>query len=348
MQDYLIKPYILVFLMITILGCQNKDDQNNVGRIQPTIPCNIIRFDQELVSLNKDEVTADFDRLRTKYPAFSDLYFNQIVPVPEDMPLRDFISKTIADTLYLDLYSEVQKSYKDLTSLEREICQTLENYLKIFPGSNQSVPNIYTFISGFVYQCFLFSDENGEGIGLGLDLFLGDEFDYRSLNPTDPAFSDYLTRTYNREHVTRKIAEVLIEDKLPPPTKNDFMTYMIWGGKKLFILDKILDFKPDTIITEFTENQLNWSRENQAGIWNYFFEKNLFYATNPNLFNKLIAPAPGVPDMPPDAPGGVANYIGWLIVEAYMERNPNESIMDLIANMDAQDILDKSRYKPNR
>ena len=346
MQDYSFTLFISAAFVVCLISC-NGSAEIQLPTIQPSIDCEIHRFDQEFASINIESVDQAVTDIRTKYGPFAELFFNQILSRPSGVSLESFINMTVSDTLYQDLYSEVQNQYSDLSILKDEVCQTLENYMSLFPEANLSVPKVYTFISGFAYQCFVFSDGDSEGIGLGLDLFLGQDFDYQSINPKDPAFSDYLTRTYDREYITRKMSEILIEDKIPPPTKNDFMTYMIWGGKKLFILDKILNFKPDSIITEFSEPQLNWCRLNEAGIWNYFFEKELFYATNPNLFNKLISPSPNVPDMPPQAPGGVANYIGWQIVTAFMERHPELTVSDLLKIMDAQSILDQSRYKPN-
>ena len=52
--------------------------------------------------------------------------------------------------------------------------------------------------------------------------------------------------------------------------------------------------------------------------------------------------------MPPAAPGRTANYIGWQIVKAYMRRNPEADIQDLIEATDAQQFLQKSRYKPKK
>jgi len=52
--------------------------------------------------------------------------------------------------------------------------------------------------------------------------------------------------------------------------------------------------------------------------------------------------------MPPEAPGRTANWIGWKIVKAYMNRHPEVTPADLLNIKESQKILDGSRYKPRR
>ena len=179
-------------------------------------------------------------------------------------------------------------------------------------------------------------------------MFLGSDFPYEQINPSNPAFSNYLARFYTTEFIAKKIAEVLIEDKLPPPTKSDFLSLMIWGGKKLYLTQQLLPSKSDDYIIEYTPEQYQWCQENESQIWSFFFEKNLFYETDIRKFNKLIAPAPTSPGMPQESPGRTANYIGWQIVKKYMDNNPDLDIDDLIDEEEAQSILDGSKYKPRR
>jgi uncharacterized protein YjaZ len=52
--------------------------------------------------------------------------------------------------------------------------------------------------------------------------------------------------------------------------------------------------------------------------------------------------------MPQEAPGETGNYIGWQIVKQFMKRNPTTSMSQLLAIGDAQQILDRAKYKPAR
>lgn len=251
----------------------------------------------------------------------------------------------LTDTSYHHLRSDVQALYSDIGDLSPRISQTVENYMNLF--DIKEIPAVYTFISGFVYQTFLFADGSRDGIGVGLDMFLGEDFPYKKIDPSNARFSEYLTRTYDEAHIPRKIAQVLIEDQLPPPAKNDFLSLMIYGGKRLYLIDQLLTFEPDHIVAEYTTEQYQWCIQNEPEMWEFFFDADLFYETDLRKFTKLVAPAPSSPGMPPESPGATANYMGWRIVQSYMRRHPQTTISELI-QLDPQTLLDESRYKPAR
>ena len=52
--------------------------------------------------------------------------------------------------------------------------------------------------------------------------------------------------------------------------------------------------------------------------------------------------------MPAEAPGRAGNFIGWKIVESFMKHNPNVTVSELFKISDAQYIMDKAKYKPER
>ena len=340
---------ILCSLFILCFSCENDSSvQEHIAPIVPTLSTDIVRFDQLVHQLPDEDLLSSYASLSDQYPNFATLYRDQLLQAKTPERLTEELLIDHTDTSFVLLYDDVQKIIGDLSDVKPEIDQLLENYLKVFDLPSRSLPNVYTFISGFSYLAFLFDDGDKDGIGVGLDMFLGDQFPYTTVDPANPNFSQYLLRTYNKDHMAKKIAEVLVEDQLQQPYKSDFLTLMVWGGKKLYLMDQILNFKSDSIVIEYTADQLAWCRENEPQMWNHFFEEELFYETNLTKFNKLIAPSPTSPGMPPEAPGQTGNYMGWQIVKAYMNRYPETSIRELIDLVDAQKLLDESKYKPSR
>lgn len=348
MQEYLNTFWFLILCSgIIIVSCNDQSSTELTTDIDPETQAQFVRYDNHIDALNSSNYTQEWERLKSDYPAFTDVYTHQILALPNDTTIiREEVIRMISDSGYLKLSDDVSKVFADFDKLKPEINQTLENYTKLF--GLKDTPSVYTYISGFVYQGFVFDDVNKEGVGIGLDMFLGSDFPYEKIDPTNPSFSTYLTRAYNKEHISKKIAEVLIEDKMTPPKQSDFLSLMIWGGKKLYLMDQVLTFKPNHIVIEYTPEQYEWCQNNESQIWDLFFDKNLFYETDLKKFNKLIAPAPTSPGMPPESPGRTANYMGWQIVKAFMKRNPNTTLQELIDIDNPQHILDQSRFKPKR
>jgi len=340
MKYELQKASFVLVILLAFIGCrEGSTSMETLTKVNPRVETDFLRAEQLLQEGN-------LEALRQASPDFYNLYFGQILSIPDNSTFDQVNAEITQDTAYLNLYAEVQKQFPNLTRVEAEVNQALENYATLFELPDASIPDIYTFISGFIYQTFVFQDGRKEGIGVSLEMFLGNEFSYKSAMPKNPLFSDYLSRAYNQDHLAKKIIEVLIEDKLPPPNQGNFLSLIIWGGKKLYLMDQILTFAPDTVITEYTPAQLNWCHHNQVEMWDYFFERDLFYSTDYRSFNKLIAPAPTSPGMPKESPGATGNYMGWQIVRSYMRRHPETTAMDLLLLQDAQQILDDSKYKP--
>ena len=333
---------------ITFSSCQKNKSDEYITVPNPTISSNIIYFGKLLKELPGNDLLNEFEGVQKTHPYFSELFKDQLIEAKTDDQLLEELSLIHKDSSYLLLYNEVEASLGDLSDIKPEIDQALENYLDVFSLPQRQLPDVYTFISGFAYQAFVFDDGGKNGVGIGLDMYLGNDFPYQKVHPKNPSFSQYLVRTYNKEHLVRKMVEVLVEDQMAPPRQSNFLSFIIWGGKKLYLIDRILDFKSDTIITEYTQEQLDWCNNNEEEMWKFFFEKELFFETDLRKFNKLIIPAPTSPEMPAESPGQTGNYIGWQIVRSYMSRYPSTTVSELLSYQDSQKFLDLSKYKPTR
>ena len=200
-----------------------------------------------------------------------------------------------------------------------------------------------TYASHFELAAFLY----GTGqLAAGLEFFLGPDFDYRMIDVQEPIFSDYLTQAYTPEHFTGKLLRVLIEDRFPPPRSGRLIDYLLYEGKKLYLLELLLPETPDHIVYEITEDQLQWLRDNETQIYAHLQREDDFYTTDVTKINKYTRPAPTSPGMPADSPGGAVNYVGRQIVASYLRLHPETTIAELMAIADGQEILRGARYKP--
>ena len=328
-----------------LTSCQNEitEPVPDVSAFDPKFDFN--RFDQELFALDTLKLDAELRSLEDKYPAFSSLYFTNVLLMDPNERSNE-VQNFLGDKRIQHIQDTTEQIIGDLDEVREELYKAFQFYLHYFPESQ--LPNIYTFISEYAFQSFIFQDTEGrDGIGAGLDMFLGNDYPYRNIIPNNPAFSEYLTRSFNKEHMAKKIIETLIDDRVGESTGNTLLDKMIHNGKKIYILDKIMPFVSDTVIMEYSQKQLDWCENNEEEMWVYLFSENLFYSTDLQKINKLVNPSPHSSGMPPQAPGRTANYIGWQIVKAYMNRQP-QSMDQLIKQFNSQEILEASKYRGRR
>jgi hypothetical protein len=339
------KIQILLFyaLVIIISSCKNNDGPD-VSSIVAKV--NIFRTENDLLAANG---ISDIKKLADVNAPFYNIYLNEVMGykgIPRDSQLI-LLETFIKDSSIVELQKKTNSTFGDFSKIKTETEQMLKHIKHYFPES--SIPNLYTFISEFGYQMFIFEDKNGkDGVAIGLDMFLHPEIPYKMLDPENTNFSDYVTRSWNREHVTKKLCDIYVDDIAGEAPGHRMIDLMVHNGKKLFISKLLMPEVHDTVITEYTLKQLNWCNENALQMWSFFLENKLFFESNLSKINKYIKTSPKSPDMPAEAPGRTANYMGWKIVSAYMERYPATTVQELLKLTDAQAIMEKSRYKPDR
>jgi hypothetical protein len=338
--------YILGFVFGSLLfSCQNTKAPD-VSHIKAEIE--IVRTEDQL---SKIKSASDLNKLMEEHKAFFRLYFSEVLSIsnannPDS--LYTAISGFLTDTLISKLFSQVETKFTDISSVKVE-AQQMYQYLQHYFPLQISVPRIYTFISEYGYQAFIFQDDNGnDGIGLGLDMFLSPDIDYKSINPDNTNFSSYITRSWNRDHIVPKIADLHITEIIGDAPGHKMLDQMIHNGKALYIKELILPKIQDSLIFEYTGEQLQWCHDNELEMWSFFLDKKLFYESNPVKIGKYINPSPNSPDMPADSPGRTANFIGYKIVKAFMDRYPETTLAELIVMTDSQQLMEKSKYKPTR
>lgn len=306
-------------------------------------------FHQELFNIDTNDIQNGISQLRQKFPAFFEIYFSQVHPFLKSPSLDDYfytnVRHYLSDAHIQRLADTTKIVYPDmLQKYKPEFEQGFRFYKYYFP--NDSIPKIYPFISSFYYASFIFQeDKMQDGIGVGLDMFLGKDYPYWKLGIQNPAFSNYITRSFTPEHLVKKTFDPLIEDLIGLPQGDRLLDLMIYNGKKLYLLDCFLPHTPDSIKWEYTTQQTDWIIDNESQIWAHLLKEKLIYETSTNKIKKLVDQSPSSPGMPKEAPGRTANYMGLRIIEAFMDRNPDVSVQQLIT-LDAQKIMDKSKYKP--
>jgi hypothetical protein len=145
--------------------------------------------------------------------------------------------------------------------------------------------------------------------------------------------------------LVRKTLFTWIDDKVPYTKSSELLDIIIRNGKMLYLLEKLMPEASKDIILEYRPEEYQWCLENEISLWTHLLKEDLLYESSFRKINKLVTPSPGAPGIPAEAPGGVANYTGWRIVQSYMQRT-NASMSELIDMDDAQVLLEQSNYKP--
>jgi gliding motility-associated lipoprotein GldB len=333
----------LFFLIcLAALSCNSKKSVD-ISNIKLNIP--IERFDQELSGLNSDSISEIAPDLRKKYTWFYDDYMEMMVGAG---PTRDTVYYTNLRSIlrnkdYLELSSTVAQTFPSLEKQQLELNQAFRYIKYYYP--KQKFPRLISFISGFAVQTPIGNDY----IGIGLDMFLGKNGDrfYPALRQSIP---QYISRRFNPENISPRVIEAFIREEmfLENDADRTLISKMVYNGKILYFMDSVLPAITDILKIGYSTNQLEWCKENEAGIWAYFLDNDLLFESDYMKIQRYLSEAPFTPGLGENSSSApkLGVWTGWQIVRQYMEKNPDISVQQLMLEKDAQKILAGSKYKP--
>jgi hypothetical protein len=179
---------------------------------------------------------------------------------------------------------------------------------------------------------------------LGLDNYLGSEHHFYAGLP------NYVAKGLDKSYLASNIASALSKKINKYPRNRTFLSRMVYYGKELYLIDKFLPDNEDYQKIGYTQEEMDWAIANEEQIWRHFIEQEFLYSTDPKLNQRFLDPAPfskfGL-ELDSESPGRLGRYIGWQIVKAFIDKNPNITPQQLLA-LPADDILKESNYKPRK
>jgi len=232
----------------------------------------------------------------------------------------------------------VQSEFSDFSYVENDLTQAFKHYNYYFP--DKYIPKIYTFYSAFGYS-MMTSDSL---IGIGLDKYLGPKH-----------FGLYDKAGWSKYQQKRMTKEMIAIDALKAQAVADFpyvqnkatlLENMIYEGKLHYYINCMLPNKEDSLKWRYTTKQMKWAEGNQNNIWSYLAENKLLFTTDKLEIKKFVGDAPFTNPFSNKSAPRAGTYVGYKIVEAYMDNNPNISLNDLMLNTDSRKILTLSKYNP--
>jgi gliding motility-associated lipoprotein GldB len=313
--------YIIAFSFF-VFSCEKKSKIEQAVEEIP-IELQVARFDKAFF----ETPPADLPKLKVQYPFL----------FPEGNDDKVWLEK-MQNPQWLELYAEVQNKYSNFDAQTTQI-EELFKHIKYYYPKTKS-PKIITLISEMDYQNkVIYADSL---LLVSLEMYLGKEHKFYE-------FPEYIKQNFETNQILPDIVSSYALRKIPPPTDNTFIGYMIYAGKELYLKDQLLPALSDDVKIGYTPEQLAFCQENESFMWRFFIEEKLLFDSDQKLVPRFINPAPFSKfylEIDNQTPGRVGAWIGWQIVRSYMQNNPT-SLQEMLV-MDSKEIFEKSRYKPKK
>ncbi len=338
-----------LLLLLWLAGCKTEPADPrlpapNIGHIPSELT--VVRADQWLKAQTEEEFRSTWEKAYAEHDNFSVFYRDWILQFEErqlgpDQDQAGWIYQTfVAPEMMRELADTLDERLSDLSGAFEVLDLAYRYHRYYFP--QDTLPPLYTY-SGVFGQPV---DLSPDFAALALTMFLGRDFSgYRNFPSENlPRFLFHrLSPEYIPVRVMDAIGRTRWAAELP---ENTVLQHMLYEGKLLCYLDRVMPDVPDSVKIGFTHQQLQWVRQNQGEAWTLMVAEELLFSTKSSDIARLVGEGPHTKGMSLESPSRVGVWLGWQMARAYLERYPNTSLDELFAMTDARALLEASKWKP--
>ncbi|NEW78042.1 MAG: gliding motility lipoprotein GldB [Gelidibacter sp.] len=313
---------ITVIVLFLSISCKKEIAKKvDVSNIKVTV--SVIRFEQKFYIADENSLPQLKNEFPYLFPAQNDsIWLNKIKDKEEQ-----------------ELYSKSQVVFGDFESEKAQIKELFKHVKYDHP--NFETPKIITLITNLDYQNkVVYADSL---MFVSLDMYLGKNSEVYQDFPV------YLSQNFDRSRLIVDIASAISDRYFTADKGRQFIDLVVGAGKKMYMIDSYLPSISDAKKIGYSNAEYDWAMANESQIWKYFIENKLLYSTDSKLFDRFMAEAPFSKfyiDIDKESPGRIGVWLGWQIVKSYMKNN--EVTLQQLLQTDAEEIFNKSKYKPKK
>ena len=245
--------------------------------------------------------------------------------------IYSLVNNIYFDSLYFDVLNEFGSNKQLFLNLDYAIG-------KYNTTSKQKInPKITVLLSGF-YNDIVVDKEN---IILGVDYFLNKKNKFK---PRDLPL--YVLERYTPQHmISTALSTYLSQFNIVDDSDKTMLNEMISFGKLYYVVDKLLTCEGQNIILGYSKEQMDIVEENEAFIYSFFLQNELFFKEGKLIKQKYLSERPSTFEISQSVPGRVGRWMGWKIVTSFMKES-TYTLEDLLKEDDYKKVFYNSNYKP--
>ena len=326
-------------LGLTLAGCGREAEEDacrpDPAASAPAATVHLERLEKPFFQL---KTPAEALQFMQAHPVFA-RYYLQVGQAPSPAVLAGSMVQLATNPDLQKLGKQTAEAFADSAALGREL-GTMFGRVKYYFPDFRVPPTTATYVSGLLGKDIFVNDSL---LVISLDWFAGPKASYR------PDLPQYMLRRYTPAHVLPTLA-LAVSSKYDKHnlTSTSMLDQMVDQGKRLYFAGQMLPCTPDSVLLGYSSKEIKSLRFNEAKVWGHFLENRLLYSTTPFEIQKYVGERPNVPEIDRSAPGRVGQWVGLQVIRKYMAEHSGVTLAQLMAQTDAQRILNESHYRPKK
>lgn len=323
--------------LLLFTGCSGDSLDVDVSGIEANIE--IERFDIRLFGVSPDSAETAIGSIYSDFGDFFDVFNVHVINIGTASAKRypSYLSMFINDPLNREVFEYTGQVFSDMDAINDALTGGFRHYLYHHPDS--LLPRVIGYVSRFNQGLFTV----GSYVGVGLDQYLGDECPYYK----QMGIPQYLVRNKVPERIPLDVMMAWATQIYPYNDSIDnVLNRMIHKGMLAWFVDAMYPQMEEQFKMGFTDDQMLWCRNNEKQMWTRLVEEKLLFTTDQMTIRKLTEDAPYTQFYTVESPGRAAVWQGMQIVRAFVRRNPQLSLNQVMTWSDYQELLRLSKYNP--
>ena len=329
--------FLSIAAAVLLLGCQSFQKTPDVSAID--VPLTTIRFEQAFFAIDTLKLDPSLQKLAGQEHFFTqDFLYNILATTPQNA------SKDVPQFMsaYQSMYKQVRTQFASLKTEEAAIKEGLQ-YVKYYFPDYKLPAKLITFIGPINSFGNIITID---ALAVGLQMYLGKNDPIYLTEEGQNLYPVYVSRRFERAYMATNCMKNIIDDLYPLQDAGaPLCEQMVEAGKRLYFLKKVLPNEADSIVTGYTAAQLEGCYKSEKDIWSFFVQNNLLYEKDPSLIGDYMHDGPNTAVFGDSSPGFIGQFVGYRIVEAFLEKN-KETSLDKLLKIPAKIIFEQAKYKP--
>ncbi|MBU6262736.1 MAG: hypothetical protein KGO00_07040 [Bacteroidetes bacterium] len=320
-----------------LLGCQSFQKTPDVSAID--VPLTTIRFEQAFFAIDTLQLDPSLQKLAGQEHFFTQDFLYNILATTPQTAAKDVPQFMRA---YQSMYKQVSTQFASLKTEEAAIKEGLQ-YVKYYFPDYKLPTKLITFIGPINSFGNIITID---ALAVGLQMYLGKNDPIYLTEEGQNLYPVYVSRRFERAYMATNCMKNIIDDLYPLQDAGaPLCEQMVEAGKRLYFLKKVLPHEADSIVTGYTAAQLEGCYKSEKDIWSFFVQNNLLYEKDPSLIGDYMHDGPNTAVFGDSSPGFIGQFVGYRIVEAFLEKN-KETSLDKLLKIPAKIIFEQAKYKP--
>ncbi len=320
-------------LSVLLLSCSH--DPFDVDTSKVKIDISYIDMDKAFRTADSSSLVKQVNSYKNEIRDVYEYEFGHCLNIGDvsDSNVYSAISTFLEDAYIHRLEADIAQQFDDKSAIETKINDGFK-YLKAhFP--KEKYPTHIVYLNS-LFRSSAASFEND--IAIGLEQYLGPDAAVIKELPTNEYYQWYKDGMEAKYLERDVLASWISANHMKELQSGSLAESMIWWGKVLYFVEASFPKAEKDVIIRYSKSDYKWAIENEASFWQYLVDQKLLFLMDERTKANMLQEGPFTPGLPEKGPDRLGQFLGWRMVQQYMENHSDLPLSEL-KNIGYNEIL---------